>query len=374
MCLAEQLERLADEYEIHLYSTRVEDVDLRKIHWHHVAALPGPHMVGYLWWFAANSIVRWWDRRHRGLTTDFIYSPGINCLDADIISVHIVFAEFRRQVEKELRFRNSPFTLWPILVQRRLYYLLIEALERHIYTRSYVPLIVVSRKVAADLECSYGRQENLHLIYHGCDVRRFHPERRFKLRENARRDFGLCESDFAILLIGNDFKKKGLQNLIEAVVRLGDPAFRVLVVGEDDATPYRDILHRNHLADRVQFLPLRRDVDFYYGAADLYAGPSLEDAFALPPFEAMACGLPVIVSRQTGVSELIHHGEDGLILEDSADIDTLARWIKQLREDKDLRAKLGGNAVRTAQGYSWESNAKQLSNLFDQLHRAKKNS
>jgi glycosyltransferase involved in cell wall biosynthesis len=374
MCLAEQLERLTDKYEIHLYSTRVEDVDLRQIHWHHVPAMPGPHLVGYLWWFAANSIVRWWDRRYHGLAPDLIYSPGINCLGADVISVHIVFAEFHRQVQKELSFRDNAFTVWPMLLHRRLYYLLIETLERRIYARSYIPLVVVSRKVAADLDRSYGRRENLHLIYHGCDMKRFQPERRFELREKARRDLGLCESDFAILLIGNDWKKKGLPSLLEAVVRLANRAFRVLVVGKDDSTPYMDILHRNRLADHVEFLPLRRDVEFYYGAADLYAGPSLEDAFALPPFEAMACGLPVIVSRQTGVSELIHHGEDGLILEDSADVDTLARWIKQIREDGGLRARLSGNAVRTAQCYTWSSNAGQLIDLFDQVHSARKNS
>lgn len=374
MCLAQQLEQLANKYEIHLYSTHVEDVDLSQIDWHRVPALPGPHLVGYIWWLAANSIVRWWDLRHAGLKPDLIYSAGINCFDADIISVHIVFTEFHRQVEKELRFQNNAFTAWPRLVHRRLYYLLVEALERRIYARSSVPLVVVSRKVAADLDRSYGRRKNLHLIYHGCDVKRFHPERRRELREDARHELGLRESDFAILLIGNDWKKKGLRYLLEAVVRLANPHFRVLVVGKDDETPYRDILHKNHLTDNVQFLPLRRDVEFYYGAADLYAGPSLEDAFALPPLEAMACGMPVIVSRQTGVSELIHHGEDGLILEDSTDVDTLAGWIKQVREDGALRARLIGNAVRTAQCYTWGFNAGQLIDLFGQVYSARKNS
>jgi UDP-glucose:(heptosyl)LPS alpha-1,3-glucosyltransferase len=374
MCLAHQLEQLVDKYEIHLYSTHVEDVDLSQIHWHRVPALSGPHLLGYIWWFVANTIGRWWDRRHRGLTPDLTYSPGINCFDADIISVHIVFTEFHRQVEQELRFQNNPFALWPKLVHRRLYYFLIEALERRIYARSSVPLVVVSRKVRMDLDRSYGRRENLHLIYHGCDIKRFHPERRCELRDYARRELGLFENDFAILLIGNDWKKKGLRSLLESVVCLANPDYRVLVVGQGDAAPYIDILHRNRLTDCVRFLPLRRDVEFYYGAADLYAGPSLEDAFALPPFEAMACGLPVIVSRQAGVSELIHHWEDGLILEDSADVNTLAHYIKQVREDELLRARLGRNAFRTIQCYTWQSNTTQLSDLFNQVQITKKSS
>ena len=50
------------------------------------------------------------------------------------------------------------------------------------------------------------------------------------------------------------------------------------------------------------------------GAADAYVGPSLEDAFALPPAEAMACGLPVIVSNQAGACEIITDGVDGIVL------------------------------------------------------------
>ena len=65
---------------------------------------------------------------------------------------------------------------------------------------------------------------------------------------------------------------------------------------------------------RVHFLPPRQDVEFYYAAADAYVGPSLEDTFALPPQEAMACGMPVIVSAENGTSEIITDGKDGLIL------------------------------------------------------------
>jgi glycosyltransferase involved in cell wall biosynthesis len=371
MCLAEQLERLAGDYEIHLYSTRVEDVDLSQIHWHRVPALPGPHLVGYLWWLAANSIVRWWDRRYHGLTPDLIYSPGINCFDADVISVHIVFAEFYQQVEKKLRLLSNPVAIWPLLIHRLTYYGLAQALERRVYTRPDVSLVAVSQKVAADLNRFYTRPENRQVIYHGCDVKRFHARRRCELREEARSELGLHHNEFAILLVGNDWKKKGLKCLLEAVVRLANRKFRILVVGEDDTSPYRIFLELNCLADRVQFLPLRRDVEFYYAAADLYAGPSLEDAFALPPLEAMACELPVIVSRQAGVSELIHHGEDGLILENPEDVRTLAEWIRRLAEDADFLCTLAANAARTAAEYTWERNASHMREVIERARIAR---
>jgi len=365
MCLAEQLERLAGEYEIHLYSSRVKDVDLRHIRWHRVPALPGPYLLSYLWWLAANSIVRGWNRIYHGLRPDLIYSPGINCLHADVISVHIVFAEFHKQVEKKLRLLSNPVASWPLLIHRRIYYGLAEALERRVYTLSDVSLVAVSQKVAEDLNRFYTRQENPQVIYHGCDVERFHARRRYDLRERSRSELGLHPNEFAILLIGNDWKKKGLNCLLEAVARLADRKFRILAVGEDDTSPYRGFLELNCLADRVQFLPLRRDVEFYYAAADLYAGPSLEDAFALPPLEAMACQLPVIVSRQAGISELIHHGEDGLVLEHPEDAGTLAEWIRKLAEDADFLCNLAANAARTAAEYTWERNASQMRDVIE---------
>ena len=373
MCLAELLERLAGEYEIHLYSTRVEDVDLSQIHWHRVPSLPGPHLLSYLWWLAANSIARWWNRMYDGLTPDLIYSPGINCLDADVISVHIVFAEFHQQVEKKLRLLSNPVASWPLLIHRRIYYGLAEALERRVYNHPDVSLVAVSQKVAADLNRFYSRQENPQVIYHGCDVKRFHARRRYALRERARRELGLLHNEFAILLIGNDWKKKGLNCLLEAVAQLANRKFRVLVVGEDDTTPFRGFLELNCLADRVQFLPLRRDVEFYYAAADLYAGPSLEDAFALPPLEAMACELPVIVSRQAGVSELIHQREDGFVLEDPEDADTLAEWIRGLAEDADSLSTLAARAARTAAEYTWERNASRMRDVIERARIARQN-
>jgi UDP-glucose:(heptosyl)LPS alpha-1,3-glucosyltransferase len=103
----------------------------------------------------------------------------------------------------------------------------------------------------------------------------------------------------------------------------------------------------------------------YYAAADAYAGPSLVDAFAQPPAEAMACGLPVMTSRKNGGSEMITHECDGLVLEDPADFMGLAEMIRRLVGDAALRNRLGAAAAETARQYTWERNAQQMSELFE---------
>ncbi len=184
-------------------------------------------------------------------------------------------------------------------------------------------------------------------------------------RSSSRATLRIDDEEFVILLIGNDWKKKGLPCLLAAAARLADCRLQILVVGQDTLPPYQDMIHSLGLDGRVTFLPLRSDVEFYYAAADVYAGPSLEDAFALPPAEAMACGLPTITTRMAGASEIITRGEDGLILEDPTDAQTLSEWLQRLSKDPDWRNRMGEAASRTAAKYTWARNASEMRVVFD---------
>ena len=364
-CVAEQVERLSNAYEIHVYSERVEDMDLSKINWHRVRVPPGPHVFRYVWWLLANHTYRWIDRRIRGLDADVIYSPGVNCVDADVIAVHIVFAEFLEQVSEELKLRRNPLKSWPVLLHRRVYYRLCEFLERRAYRNDRVVLVAVSEKTALAVVNFCGRKGSIDVVYNGLDAQRFNPCRRAAMRGPARATLGLPEDAFVVLLVGNDWKKKGLSLLLEAAGRLRDPRVRLLVVGRDTTSPYQEMLRRLGIAEQVSFLPPRPDIEFYYAAADTYAGPSLDDSFALPPAEAMACGLPVITSRCNGGSAIIHHGIDGLILEDPSDTRILSEWLARLANDADWCSLLGAAAAHTAAEYTWERNASHMRELIE---------
>jgi glycosyltransferase involved in cell wall biosynthesis len=370
-CVAEQVEKLAYDHgcEIVLYSQKVTDIVLNgRITWRKVPDFPGPHLIRFIWWFFANHVVRYMDRLTGGFKPDLVYSPGPNCLDADVIGVHIVFAEFYAQVRKHLSLRDHPFRSWPRLLHRKAYYRLAIALERHVYTNERIILAGVAGKVAKDLLHAFGKANNVYVIYHGANQETFNPAVRAELRSAARKDLALPESAYVLILAGNDWKKKGLPALLGAIAHLKNQSLRLLVRGQDDPAPFRELLRQHNLEDRVLFLPSRADVEWYYAAADAYVGPSLEDSFALPPLEAMACGLPVIVSRQAGVSEILTHGVDALILENPTDVDQLACFIGRLSSEPELRKYLGGNAEKTARKYTWEANAELLFQLFLGAH------
>jgi glycosyltransferase involved in cell wall biosynthesis len=359
-CMVEQIHALADEFEFHVYSSRVEDLDLKKIVWHRIPWFPGPLLVGFVGFFCVNHIARWFDRVFRNISTDLVCSPGINCFDADLVAVHIVFAEFRRRARENLRFRRNPPRFWLRLLHRRLYYSLIIFLERCIYGRLNLPLVAIAGKVCADLQRFYGRTSGVSVVYYGVDSQKFSREIRQKLRAEARNAMGYSGKDFLVLLVGNDWIKKGLACLLKAAALLRNANLKIAVAGKDELSPFRDLLSSRQLGSSVQFFPVRPDPEFYYAAADVYVGPSLEDAFALPPLEAMACGVPAIVSRRAGVSELVTQGEDGYILEDPEQPEELAPLIARLQEDDNLRQRMGAKASATARQYTWQRNATQF--------------
>lgn len=370
----EWLSRLADEVELHVYAQRVDDFDRSKFTFHPLWELPGPHIFNYVWWFLANHARRAWDATFRGLKPDLIFTPGINCFDADVISVHIVFAEFFRQAKPELKVFSNSIRRWPRLLHRRVYYSLIIFLERLIYSSPRKQLVLIAKKTQIDLKRFYPRDGDCPILYLGLDHARFNPSRCAELRDAVRESLGLAAQHFALLLIGNDLLKKGIVVLIDALSRLSDLPLRFLIVSRESVSAYQAILKERGVAERVRFLSPRKDVEFYFSAADLYVGPSLEDTFAMPPEEAMACGLPVITSIANGVSEIITHGENGLILEDARDANALAAMIRRVYEDEAFRVALGQNAAKSVEQFTWDRNAQDLRAIFDDVLRRKRDS
>jgi glycosyltransferase involved in cell wall biosynthesis len=369
--VVEWVSQLASTFDIHIYSQSIKDLDSSRFTLHRIPKLPGPHLANFLWWFAANRLWREWDRRFRGLRYDLVYSPGPNCLDADAMSVHIVFAEYRRKTESAVDQEREAVSSWPKRLHRKLYYRFAIFLEKRAYTSPDITLILIAKKTSKALEEYYGRCTPCPVVYVGLDHETFNPGRRAELRKAAREGLGLRNGRFALVLIGNDWRNKGLLVLLKAMVLLRELPIDLLVVGHDDPKGFRSTVREMSMDDRVRFLPPRSDVEFYYAAGDVYTGPSLEDTFAQPPAEAMACGLPVIVSAANGTSEIITDGVDGMILRDPTDVNALAGMIRGLFENEDFRDSLGRKAAETACQYTWERNGREFTVIFNEILRRK---
>ncbi|MGA8231752.1 MAG: glycosyltransferase family 4 protein [Candidatus Acidiferrales bacterium] len=364
-CVIEQLNRLSNDYEIHVYSKRVEDIDPGRIVWHRVRDIPGPHVLRYIWFVVANHFCRWWDRRFRNLHFDLVFSPGVNCFDADVIVAHIITRVFLQDIQHSLRFRNTPLRSWLRLLHRRLFYRIVIALEKFSYARQNLYLVVLTGIMARDVQRIYGKAQLVFPVYNAVDSQQYSPLVRNSLRPEARRSLGLRDDEFLILLIGNDLVTKGLRCLLKAVDLLQNPSIRVVVAGKDDSGPYDKFVREHALTSRLAFLPVRSDVEFYYAAADLYVGPSLYDGFPLPPLEAMACGVPAIVSSHAGISEIVRDGEANLVLADPEDFTSLAKMIHRFVADPALCAREGAEATRRVAQYTWDRNAAEIKEVLE---------
>jgi len=384
-CIVEQVEHFLRQpgCEIHIYSQSIRDLETvrfkgfpasppppGKAIWHRIPALPGPHLLNFLWWYFANQALRWYQQKFRGLRFDLVFSPGINCKDADAIVVHIVFHEFFRLVHRDLRLRNAPLSSWPILLHRILYYRLIMALENRIYRNPRVRLAAVSQLTARELTAHFARQD-VTVIPNAVDLARFSLPERLRRREQSRKILQIPEVDFVLLLVGNDWKKKGLEPLLNAMAAMQRLPLRLLVVGRDDRAPFLQQIQRLHLDGRVLFMEPTSDIMHFYAAADVYAGPSLHDSFALPPMEAMACGLPVITSVTNGGSQIITEGLDGFVLSDPQDSVALSRILSRLYEQVELRRSVGEKAALTVKSYNWQRNAEETYEFLLETFRRK---
>lgn len=343
-----------------------------RIYWHKVPAIHGPHLFQFLWWIAANRFCRWRDSRPGRLRFDLVYSPGINCLDADAVTVHAFFHGLalgaRSKGERGRTFlRNG----WLRRIHQRMYYRLLVSLEKRVYAKRGLALAAVSPGTAVQIGQEFGR-EDVRVIPNGVDPGVFNPEARKSQRLAARRGFGFADADFVVLLIGNDWRNKGLPTLLAAAASCTDLPVKLLAVGSDDQASFIELAGRLSMASRIHFERASGDVLRFYSAADAYASPSLLDSFALPVLEAMACGLPAVTSGEAGISGFLRDGVDSFVLRDPEDVATLASLLRQLCKDAHLRETMGENAVRTAQTLTWDKNAVLTKAFLEEAMHARK--
>ena len=374
--VAELIERLPAKYGDHvdLYAQRVADVpDLelasgspggKNIRWHRVSRFPGPLLLEFRGWLWLNRRARLREASRNGKTPDVIFSPGINALDADLILVHVIFHRLA-----ELQNARDRWGLRGL--HRKLYYALLCTLERQIYSDPYVTLAAVSGHTAEQLKKYFGR-DDVTVIPNGVDLEHFSPAAIRPLREAARRQRYISPQQIVLLLVGNDWRNKGLNALFAALANCKDLPLHLLVVGQDEQGPFRARAAIAGVGERVEFCAPVSDVRQLYAAADILVAPSLEDSFNLPVLEAMACGLPVIVSPRAGVSEWLTGDFDALLLKDPENAGELADAIRALATGAQLRGMLAENAVGTARKFSWDEHAAELHRLLEKAAAKKK--
>ena len=189
----------------------------------------------------------------------------------------------------------------------------------------------------------------------------------------VREDFFGLKKQYAVkgrielLFTGGFGIRKGAQYLLPAIEKLVRDGMdlRLTIVGT--VAEAQDLLDNSLLAERlncVGYLP-QDNLKDHLTNADIYVFPSLAEGCASSGLEAMAAGLPVITTRESGLP--ITHGEHGWIVT-SKSVEELANAIQKLAEDRLLRERLGRAAsITISNGFTWQNYARRVHDLYIQL-------
>ncbi|BDT72237.1 D-inositol-3-phosphate glycosyltransferase [Comamonadaceae bacterium OS-4] len=175
------------------------------------------------------------------------------------------------------------------------------------------------------------------------------------VKAEARRALELPDAVPVLLFVGNDFGKKGLKTLLDALAKL-DIAVQLLVIGRSERTSdYEEQATALGARSRVHFRGSMSEMSVAYGAADMLVHPTLEDSYGMVVLEAMAHGLPVVVSDApfSGIAKDLTQGLNALLLSKPTDAIDLASKIEILLGDRAAASALGTGAVKFAQENSW---------------------
>ena len=155
---------------------------------------------------------------------------------------------------------------------------------------------------------------------------------------------------FRILFVGQLSQRKGIKYLLEAVKGLRLENAELVLMGgisggggwvNSYAGCFRHVCHVPY-----------SELPGYYQAADIFVYPSLHEGSALAIYEAMASGLPVITTHNSG--SVVRDGVDGFIVP-IRDVDALQEKIRLLYANKELRARMGQQSRKRAESFTWDA-------------------
>jgi glycosyltransferase involved in cell wall biosynthesis len=159
------------------------------------------------------------------------------------------------------------------------------------------------------------------------------------------------EDDWYLLLVGFPWYLKGVDVLIQAFLSLADdfPGLKLLVVGHcEDRRPFEALAKGHPRIELRRAVPHAEAIELIRRCT-AFVLPSRTEAMGRVLLEAMAAGKPVIASRVDGIPNLVREGLTGLLVPPS-DIEELARALRTVLEDANLRRRLGSAGHEIARG------------------------
>lgn len=361
--VAELAERFANEHEVHVFSSKWEDVENDKLIFHKTPLPPGPLIFEACAYFIEMSTIS----KLMQNKFDVIHTEGLESAWMDVVTAHSIH-------RGALESMKNMGELKPLGVMDK-FLLNTEKLNYSKY-RNYRKIIADSTSSKEELMEYYGvPNEDIVVIPLGVDLDEYKPIEKSKLT-GLRNKYGIDDNDIVLLIVATEFFRKGMIELISALGILRKKTtqnVKLLIVGEartegsrKGTDYYRELSKNRGVAKDVIFTGHVNDLNLYYNIADIFVFPTKYEAFGIPTLEAMAVGLPVLNSK-IGAGELITDGIDGFHLDNPNNIEEIVDKLEMLINDEKLRRFIGKNARKSVMKYSWDETARMTMDVYEEI-------
>ncbi|MFZ2187901.1 MAG: glycosyltransferase family 1 protein [Candidatus Moraniibacteriota bacterium] len=292
--------------------------------------------------------------------TDIFFLPNLN------------FSAVSRKTKLVVTAHDLSFEIFPETFswKRRIWHFFIH-FRRLVLSADRV--IAVSESTKQDLIDYYGVPEKKIVAIHSGIGEQFHAMSRndtnlVRVQEKYRLPYKF------ILSLATFEPRKNILALIaayEALMRLDHPVLNryALVIAGTRGWKYEEIfaaIARSPYKDRILLPGFIADGDkaVLYNLASIFVYPSLYEGFGFPPLEAMACGVPVIVSHSSSLPEIV--GTAGILI-DPYQPDEIFQTLKQVLTDQELIDTLRQKSEERAKHFAWEKTVRETRDLFRSL-------
>jgi teichuronic acid biosynthesis glycosyltransferase TuaC len=221
--------------------------------------------------------------------------------------------------------------------------------------RAAARVICISEQVARRVREGLGGLTNIRVVYNGVDSSLFSP--------------GDAPLVNVILSVGNLIPIKGHEFLLRSVAAItpAHPQVECRIIGDgSERDRLQELARELRISDRVHFLGRRPRAEVAEAMKEcaLFALPSYYEGLGNVYLEAMSAERPAIACRGQGIEEVIHHGENGWLIEPK-NLTDLTAALHALLSDQPLREKLGRNGRQTVlQGYTLAHQASRLLSIY----------
>ena len=287
-----------------------------------------------------------------------LLTSGVNYLDFDIIHTHQALVNYYLLSVKPKKLVIQHYHAASNKLQE-----INAKIMMKLYKKRIAKIMCVSHKALNHFKELSGKSDAI-VIYNGVDTEFYNP--------NLPTPYKKGTPQLLFVSVLRKYKKTGV--LIDAIPELlkkyPNAQLQIVGIGEDYQN-MKNKIKEMQLEDYVKMLGKisNEELKLRYSSCDLYISASTHEHCPVPPFEAMGCGKPLVLSDLEGHNEILNLSKAGLKfnLNDKNDI------CKKIEEVYENRTTFGANALDCAKKFDWSNICKQVAQVYQELLTSKEN-